>query len=67
MIFSKTGIHPGSSPRSANLAAPRLSSSAKADDPVIAGREEMHGFDLKTRLHVLLDTRFRGHDSGEIA
>src|SRR5262245_48693483 len=27
----------------ANLAAPRLSSSAKADDPVIAGREEMHG------------------------
>jgi hypothetical protein len=42
-----------------------LSSSAKADDPVIAGREETHGFSLETHLHVLLDARFRGHDSGE--
>jgi hypothetical protein len=50
-----------------NLAAPRLSSSAKADDPVNAGREDKHGFDLKAHLHVLLDARFRGHDSGEIA
>src|SRR5215831_19153004 len=41
--------------------APRLSSSAKADDPVIAGREEKHGFGLKADLHVLLDARFRGH------
>jgi hypothetical protein len=47
----------------ADLAAPRLSSSAKADDPVIAGREEMHGFGLERHLHVLLDARFRGHDS----
>src|SRR5262245_54057145 len=41
-------------------AAPRLSSSAKADDPVIAGREEKHGFGLKADLHLLLDARFRG-------
>jgi hypothetical protein len=33
---------------------------AKADDPVIAGREEMHGFGLETHLHVLLDARFSG-------
>jgi hypothetical protein len=50
-----------------NLAAPGLSSSAEADDPVIAGREEMHGFGLKAHLHVLLDARFRGHDSEEFA
>jgi hypothetical protein len=64
MIFSNNR-HP---PRiKSNLAAPRLSSSAKADDPVIAGREDMHGVGLETQLHVLLDARFRGHDSGEIA
>jgi len=49
------------------LAAPWLSSSAKADDPAIAGREEMHDFGLETHLHVLLDARFRGHDSGATA
>jgi hypothetical protein len=47
----------------ASFAAPRLSSSAKADDPVITGREEVYGFGLETHLHVLLDARFRGHDS----
>src|SRR5262245_13428166 len=58
---------PGLDSICANLAAPRLSSSAEADDPVITGREEMHGFGVQTHLHVLLDARFRGHDSGEVA
>jgi hypothetical protein len=43
----------------------RLSSSAQADNPVIAKREEMRGSEFETYLHVLLDVRLRGHDSGE--
>jgi hypothetical protein len=43
-----------------------VSSSAEADDPVIAGRLDVRGFGLETHLHLLLDARFRGHDSGEI-
>jgi hypothetical protein len=43
----------------ANLTAARLSSSAKADDPVIADLDKRH-------LLRLLDARLRGHDNGEI-
>jgi hypothetical protein len=42
-------------------------SPATADDPVIAGRRETHRSGLESHLQGLLDARFRGHDTGEIA
>jgi hypothetical protein len=49
----------------ANLTAARLSSSAKADDPVIADLDKRHLRSLD-QGHGLLDARLRGHDNGEI-
>ena len=49
----------------ANLTAARLSSSAKADDPVIADLDKGHLRSLD-QGHGLLDARLRGHDNGEI-
>jgi hypothetical protein len=46
------------------LSAAGLSSSAKADDPVIAEPRERHGFGLDSLAPGLLDARFRGHDNG---
>ena len=49
-----------------NLRIPRLSSSAKADDPVITGLGLGHRFGLNHSVYGLLDARLRGHDNGEI-
>jgi hypothetical protein len=46
------------------ISASRLSSSAKVDDPVIAGPRERHGIGLDSLPLRLLDARFRGHDDG---
>jgi hypothetical protein len=60
-----SGARPRVIPKKPALA--RLSSSAKADDPVIAGRRERHRSAIESQLQGLLDARFRGHDTGEIA
>ena len=68
-LFSENRFPPRikSHRRSLQVCSVSSSAKAKADDPVIAGRRDGHRSDLESHLYELLDARFRGHDSREIA